>query len=365
MSLLLFEFKKLFRSKLLFYFLIFSIIAVTLLFVRNFWQQESVRAEKITYFSKFARDVSMELEGNRKVLEDNPSPELEEQVRIGSMVYAQVNEVVNAIQSQQTMDELTSENMLYQTAKQYKALGGTFYLSETEMDRVTRLNDELIRKGLPKEDLKLTIQPLLFTQLVLSYALTGFGFLALLLILLSSVTGEYEEKNVRLVYTLPFSRARYMLIKLGSFLVAGGMWLTIVTVSAYTLASQFTDGLENQSAYPFAEVEGNWILITDVIQNGMVLGGLALILVLTFGWFIGYTFRSTLLSYLIAILVVAGGALLVINGGPYQWNPLSALQVQQTLLDQYSTQWRIYLLLLFSIVILVIGTLSINRKRGV
>ena len=61
---LLFEFKKLFRSKLFFYFLIFSIIAVTLLFVRNVWQQESVRAEKITYFSKFARDVSMELEGS-------------------------------------------------------------------------------------------------------------------------------------------------------------------------------------------------------------------------------------------------------------------------------------------------------------
>lgn len=365
MSLLLFEFKKLFRSKLFLYFFVLSIIAVTLLFVRNVSQQESVRAEKITYFSKFARDVSMELEGNRKVLENNPSPELEEQVRIGSMVYAQINEVVNAIQSQKTMDELTMENTLYQTAKQYKAIGGTFYLSETEMDQVTRLNDELIRKGLPKEHLKFTIQPLLFTQLVLSYALTGFGFLALLLILLSSVTGEYEEKNVRLIYTLPFSRSSYMLIKLGSFLIAGVVWLTVVTFSAYILASQFTEALENQSAYPFAEVEGSWIQIADIIQSGLILGGMALILVLTFGWFIGYTFRSTLISYLLVILVVAGGALLVINAEPYLWNPLNALQVHQTLLDHYSTQWRIYLLLLFSIVLLVMGTLSINRKRGV
>ncbi|MFC6038896.1 ABC transporter permease subunit [Paenisporosarcina macmurdoensis] len=365
MNLLLFEFKKLFRSKLVLYFLVFSLIAVTLLFVRNVWQQERVQAEKIDYFSKFARDVSMELQGNRKVLEDNSLPALEEQVRVGSMLYSQLNEVIFAIQSQRTMDEVTKENLLYEKAKEYKVLGGTFHLSDAEMDRVTRLNDQLIREGLPKEDLKLTVQPLLFTQLVLSYAMTGFGFLALLLILLSSVTGEYEEKNVRLVYTLPFSRSRYMLIKLGSFLVVGLVWLTVVALSAYVLASQFTEAVENQSAYPFAEVEGNWIQIVDVIPKGLLLGGMSLILVLTFGWFIAYTFRSTLLSYLIAILVVAGGALLVMNGGSSPWNPLSALQVQQTLLEQYLTQWRIYLLLLVSIALLVVGTLSINRKRGV
>lgn len=365
MSLLKFEWKKIHQAKLPYYLLAFTLLAITLLFVRNVWQQPQVISDQVTYFSEFSSDLRMELEGDREALKAGANPVLEDKIASGSTLYSKLGELTTNLQAGKRVEALTNEVSVYDLAGVYKAKEGTFALSESDMEAEKALNKELLALQLPKEDISRSILPSAFTYFVMKMLLSGFGILFVLLTVIGFVTREYEEKSIRLAYTLPIKRVHYLLVKLGLFVGIGVAWVAISTVYAYTISTMFGTPLENQFQYPLLSNGETWVTIQDMVQRFSWIGLLVLIATLTIGWAIAVSTRSTLVGYTVAIAVVGGGSYLALDGRVAAWNPLQLFNVPQALLALPSTSTTIPLLSVVLIAGLMVAVVQWNKKRSV
>lgn len=364
MSLFQFEWKKMHQSKLPYYFLILTLLFITFLFIRNHSQQMQIVNEQVTYFSKFASDIRMELETDREMLKAGQNPELEEKTIAGSVVYAKLNELIYNLKNGKQLDALQSEISVYDTASVYQKKEGTFALSPEDMEAEKALNKELIAVQLPKEDVHRSITPALFTYSIASYMLSGIGILFVLLMVLGFVTREYEEKSIRLQYTLPVSRSRHMVAKLGAFLSFGVTWLVAGITYAYILARLFGMPREGQFQYPLRPNEEGWTTVQDMLQWFSWAGVLGMISILVIGWSVATSFRSTIVSYLSVLVLVGGGSYLA-QLGSAKWNPIQIFDTPGNLLAQDASAMRITLLAVSVMGVLLIGTIHWNKRRSV
>lgn len=365
MSLLKFEWKKIHQAKLPYYLLAFTLLAISLLFVRNVWEQPQVISDQVTYFNKFSSDLRSEMDGDRETLKAGANPVLEDKTATASMLYQKLGELTTNLQAGKRVEALTNEVSVYDLAGVYKSKEGTFALSTQEMDAEKVLNKELIAQQLPKEDLSRSIVPSVFTYFVVKMLLSGFGILVVLLALIGLVTREYEEKSIRLAFTLPVKRTHYLLVKLGLFIGIGVAWVAISAVYSYTIATLFGTPLENQFQYPLVLRGEEWVTVQDLLQRFSWIGLLVMIAILTIGWAISISTRSTVISYIAVIAILGGGSYLALNGDASSWNPLQLFNLPQALLTSTDADTAIPILSVSLIAVLMVVAVQWNKKRSV
>lgn len=367
MKLLLFEWKKMLKTKAFPVFLILTILFIFFLFIRNVIQQESIQAEKIEQFSKLAVDVYSQVSiFNDEVKRVGSSPELDEKIKTGLDLYSELKLLLEKIESNDWKGELESEINVYRNASRFLLFEGTrFNVPESQMERETKLNEELIQLNLPKQHLEWSIQTSIFMKKVVSILLSPLGFILLLLVNTSIITREFEDKNIQMVYALPVSRAMYMLNKMISLLITGWIWLIHIFGVSFLIPYFFGNNKGNLFQYPIYNDQGSFISSGDyLIQSffySFVFVAFAISLLLLVGSFI----RNTTLTILSVFVLFIGGFLVTEYGFDFPANPFIYQTVDYAILNH--TEYfpsSIFILLVMAVILLGL-TLIGNRKRGI
>lgn len=365
MKLLLFEMKKILHTKAFTIFIFLTVLFISGLYIKNFLQQDMIIATKVQQFSEHRSDVFQEIEQNRQQLEASPDPETEKKLDVALNLHGEINELIQTIQDKKWEKELVTEIKVYQSAMAYQEMDGNFRQNKTDMFATITLNEELLKKGLPKEDYNLSIQPSIFMKKIVSLLFNSFGFLVLLLILGASITREFEEKNIQIVYVSPVSRTYYIVNKFISLFVLGVFWLFVVFLTSFLLPYLFTGTTENSFSYPLTSTEGKFITSSNYLIEAMIYSLFYMVFTVSVIISLGFLIRNTIITYLIIIFLHIGNYIVLANGFVYQLNPLTYGMVELVVLND-ETQPLVGTSLLFGAsVILIIISIYMNKRRGI
>lgn len=366
MKLFLFEMKKIHHTRAFIIFIFLTVLFISGLYIKNYLQQDMIVANKVQQFSEHRSDVFGDIQLYRKQKEEGLlEPETEKKLAVAINLHGEINELIQAIQDKKWETELLTEIKVYQFAIVYQEMEGTFEKSKKDMLDTISLNEELLKKGLPKEDMDLSIQPSIFMKKIVSLLLNPFGFLILLLILGISITREFEEKNIQIVYVLPVSRHYYIVNKFISLVVLGIFWLFIVFFISYLLPYLFTETTENSFSYPLMSVEGNFITSSHYHKEAMIYSLFYIIFSVSILIFFGFLIRNTIVTYLLIIFLHIGNFIILTNGFMYQLNPFTYGMVDLGILND-DTQPLFGTSLLFGAsIVLIIMSIYMNKRRGI
>ncbi|WP_062354404.1 ABC transporter permease [Bacillus kwashiorkori] len=365
-KLLLFEGKKLFRSKVFLGFLIISLLFIGTLFIYHWTQQDVIKAKKVDHFSYLASSVSQQNMFDRERLKlVHSDPPVEARLEIGTLLYQQLDALILSIEQNHWREELQNEINVYTTAIDYLNHEGRIELSAYEMNKVISLNEELLKRDLPKEDLQLSVQPALFLKKVVSILFHPIGFMILLFAVGMLITREFEEKNIQMVFTLPISNIKYISAKLFSIVLASLIWAIVVFIVSFLLPYLLWEEKSKIFQYPLYTIDDEFLNIGEYVQLAIIYTCSFIVFSIAMLNFVGFTLRNTIISFLVILLIFAGGYILIDYGISVIWNPLSYQNINQVILENptYFPQGNV-ILWGFALVFVFL-TFILNRERRV
>lgn len=365
MKLLLFEFKKVMKAKVFLYFLLATVLFISIIFIYQIIQQDSIQAKKIDYYSSIARDVAQENYISRDRLKQGPDADAEAKLEIGQPFYSDLTYLLEVYNNNDWEEEIKAEIVVSKHALNWRLHYPNFRISEYELNKTIRLNEELLKRQLPKEDLDLSIQPTIFTKKIISIFLNFIGFIGLLLVLGTVVTREFEDKNMQLVFSLPISRGRYIGMKFISLIMLAFLWLAAVFTVSFLLPYLFGGKREDIFNYPLYTYDDVFINSGDYLVKAIVLSLSFTLFAISLIVFISYLVRNTIITFIVAILLFISGYVVSEYGFYFLINPFSYQSIDGSVLrftEQYPV---IHVILLLFAVVLVSLTIILNRKRGI
>ncbi|MFD1336630.1 ABC transporter permease [Oceanobacillus iheyensis] len=369
MKILLFEWKKLWKSKAFILLLLVSMILIAGLFIRNYIYQDIVKSQKIEMYQDHASNVLSQLMGDqedRREIGEGVDPILEEKVEVGSSLYGKHEELITAINEDEEITALHLENETYDLAIKYQSLEKNYPLSQIDMEDEIRLNEELLMKQLPKENLNASIQPAVFMKQVIQLLLNTFGFLILIVIIGTPMIKEFDDNTIRLTYGLPISSRRMVLSKWGGLVLSGMTWFGIVLLFTYFIVATFGKELSNPFEYPFYTEQMNFILAEDYIQQSIIFGMLYLLtLTALFVWLM-FLMKNTLVVHLVILFLFLINFLVIKSGFVYPFLPWSYQELDVVTLQQKQASWiGVFLNIGITTLLLLLAITSSKRREYV
>ncbi|GGE85660.1 ABC transporter permease [Priestia taiwanensis] len=368
MKLLLFEWKKMFRLKVPIILFLLTLICVSGLFIRNTMQQELIKEKKIETFSKYKSQVTGKVMYYNELLKKVGNSQMEEELTYLLPLVQELEKLLEHVQQDRWKEEVETEIKVYELADHYEAkyTQSIMQIGKKDRQKESKLNNELLERGLPKEDLDLSLQPAVFMKNVVSFFLAAPGFIVLLLLVGIVITKEFEDSTIKMVYALPISRATYTLVKFASLLVVGFVWLTLLFLLAYFLPTVFGPATEGDIFnYPLYTKEeafmstGTYVMQAIVYSIGYVTFALALFL------FLAFLIRNTIVTYVLVFFLLLGGVIVSKNGVDIFVSPFTYQQVDHVILNVSAYYPTGLVVLIASTVILLFVTVEMNRKRGI
>ncbi|MGL4521907.1 MAG: ABC transporter permease, partial [Bacilli bacterium] len=235
MALFLFEFKKIMKTKVFSIFIATTIIGVVTIFFYNYFQQDDIQTKKVAYFSERGSEVLKDILLLREQLKTHSNDDSERRLSTGELLFEDINTLIKHIENREWKKELEAEIKVYENAIKYKELKGSFKNSNQEMKDTMELNKKLLEVNLPKEDDELSIQPMIFMEKISSLVFNGFGFYLLTLLFCYLITKEFEERNMRWIFTLPIAKSKYVLVKFVCYVCCGLFWCSSVFLLSFFL----------------------------------------------------------------------------------------------------------------------------------
>lgn len=367
MNLIKFEFKKLWRSRLFIIFLLVSIGLVLGLFVRNAVYQDIIKAERRSEFLQYSfstqRTVIVD-ESNLQEIGDEGDPVLEEEIRAGRVLVNKLRELATVMDEDQALEALVLENEVYELAIYYHELDKGFPLSIREMEEEMILNNELIRLGLPKEDLNVSIQPAVFSKQIVSLLFNSFGFFALIIIVGLPIVKEFDDQTIKLTYSLPVSHFRIVLAKWLSMVTSCVVWFICVIGTALLISKWFGKTVDGPFNYPFDTREAQFIYAGDYFQQAVGYGLLYLILLVSLFTFLTFWLKRTLLvqGALLSVFIIV--EMMIRENFIYHWFPWNYQKLDTAVTQTVSGSGLAIGLIVALITILLLLTVGISKRRG-
>lgn len=365
MSLLLFEMKKLFRTRVLLLVVVATLLLIGGLFIRNVIQQDTVTADKIEWFSGYLQEVTSQNRTDTKMLEDFPDEGNEHRLEIGLSLQNQLNELISFIEKGAWQEEIRQEIDVYKTAIAYKDARGNYSMSKADMEDEIRINERLLALELPKEDRSRSIQPPLFIMQMVSLFLNPFGFSILLVLLGTAVTREFEDHNIRMIYTYPIPKWRYVLIKFTGMLAVGVMWIAIVFFVSYLLPLVVSEPKENNFKYPLLLATGEILDVGTYVKVAIIYSAGVLCFTVAAATLIGFLFRRSIIASIVVVAILVGGWMGTSNGLDGFWNPFTYVSENEVIINRFAYYPGGFIVLAgFAIFLLIIAMWG-NQKRGI
>ena len=365
MKIIQFEWKKLWRLKVYPVFLLVTLLFVSNLFFYNYLMQDQITTKKVEHFTRLRQDISQQIFMLEDQLQTKADPVLEAQLSMAEELSNGLQELISSIYANLWREELQNEITVYETALRYIEFENAYFgVSKMDMQNIIRLNEELLKRNLPKEDLDLSIQPAIFMKKIVSIIMTPIGFILLAFVVGIVVTKELDEFSIRQVFTLPISRGYYVTGKYISLFIASIPWLFTVFGSAYLLGVLFGRNEGDIFNYPLYTKLDTFIttgeyLIQSIVYSLCFIAFLLSILLLS-----AYVFKNTIITYSFLLIFLAGGWMLSNYGLHVVWNPFTFQMVDRVIIDSPSFYPIGTIVLLVAGIISSFAAMTIIRKRG-
>lgn len=367
MHIIPFEWKKLFRLKVFIAFLLITIIFIICLFIRNYLYQDIVKGERIDFFHHHSSQISSQLgtdQEKQKEIGEGTDSTLDESIEIGKKLYDKLRELLTLIDEDEHLTALQIENVVYELAIQYQSLGNHYPMSKTEMEDEMKLNKELLKKELPKENLTASIQPAVFIKQTVQLVINTFGFFILLVIIGTPIVKEFDNNTIKLTYALPISSTRMVISKWISLILAGLTWLLVVFMSAYTISSLFGKKITNPYDYPFFTKEMTFISAGDYLQQSILFSAIYLFVLMSGFVFLSFLVKNTLVVHIILFILFAVNLLVIRSGLIYPFLPWGYQELDLTLLQHESISWLgIIFSMMLTLIMLLLAIRASQRRE--
>lgn len=367
MRIIEFEWKKLWKSKAFIAILLLTIALIAGLFTRNYFYQDIVKSKKIEIFQDHSSDVLSQLNADQDDLEkigEGVDPTLEETIELAVSLYGKLQELLAAIKADEALTALQMENEAYELAIQYISLGKHYPLTEVEMQDEMNLNEVLLQKELPKEDLHASIQPSVFMKQVVQLFFNTFGFLIVLVVTGTPIVKEFDDHSIKLTYGLPISSPRLLVSKWVSMVLSGATWFMLVLLAGYAISTVFGKDLANPFEYPLYTEQMTFMATAEYLSQSIIFGLLYLLVLMSFFIFLSFLLKNTMIVHIVLLILFAGNFIMARNGVIHPIFPWSYQELDQAVLLQGFASWMstIFSLILTGI-LLFLAILSSKRRE--
>lgn len=367
MRIIKFEWKKLWKAKMYFAMLLLTILLIAGLFIRNVYYQDIIKVERIGGFQEHANFVINQYIGDAKSLSESigvVDPSLEEAIDTGKVLHEKLQALITAVDEDEYLLALELEITVYELAMQYQSLDRRFALSKIEMEDEIRLNEQLLKKEFPKEELNASIQPAIFMKQVIQLLLNTFGFFIVFMIVGTPVIKEFDDQSFKLSYVLPISSTYMVLSKWISVSISIVNYLMIVLVFSYGISAIFGRKETNPFEYPLFSGEGSFMTAENFLWQSIIWGLLYVLLVI--GLFILLTFllKNTLVVQILLLLLFIVNFIMIQNGFIFTDLPWSYQELNAAILQQQSFSGVGVLLSIFLTGILLFLAIQACKRRG-
>lgn len=367
MSMIRFEWKKLFRSKVYYYFLGITILFIIGLFVRNYYYQDIIASERIEHFKHHSSTISSQLITDQKSIEemgDHPDPHLVETYEAGLALHTKLRELITSLENNEKLDVLQIENRVYELALHYQSLDGHYPMSRVDMENEMKLNNYLLEKVLPKENLSSSIQIAVFMKQVSQYALSSFVILILLIIVGTPILKEFDDQTIKLTYVLPVSSNEMIIFKWMSACLAGISWLIVIFATSFTVAKLFGRTEENVFDYPFFTGKMDLIPASEYFQQVMLVSIFYLFMVLALFIFLSFSIKNSYIAYIVLSLLFIGNYIVLQGGLIHSWLPWNYQEMDLLILQTETFPWVAFMGMISVTILWLIGSILVSKRRG-
>lgn len=344
MKLLTFELKKIIYSKKFLFLMIAIIGAIVFLFLRNISLQSYIKNEEQEYIESHLKIVYSNSLGHRNKLEIDPDNELELiLMEINNEMKEPLFEQRNASAENDWKKRLNAENTFLTLISKYNGAGGTYPLSEREIEQTLAMNTKLIEENIAPEHEKYSIAfPNFMMQVTDTYI--NLGAIILMLILISEiVTSEFEQHSIKLLLTQPKRRGSILfskwLVTLILYVITTAITLLITVAIGLTIGNKGTFDypilFEKKSGISFYSISG-YILESLTLQT-VIVG-----MIISFYLFISLLIRNTLMAMIVLVVTLTAGYVLtqsIYLPGLAWYNPFRNLLPQDVLIQQNDYLW--------------------------
>ncbi|WP_042220666.1 ABC transporter permease [Oceanobacillus manasiensis] len=366
MKIIQFEWKKLWKSKAFIAILLITIALIAGLFTRNYFYQDIVKTQKMEMFREHSLNVISQVDADRDTLEEigeGVDPILEENVELGLSLYRKLQELRAAVDAGEDLSALQLENEAYELAMQYLSKDKRYPLTEIEMQDEVKLNEELLQKELPKEDLQASIQPAVFMKQVMQLLFNTFGFFILVVIIGTPIVKEFDDHTIKLTYGLPISSHRLVLSKWLSMVLSGAIWFGLVLLAAYAVSTVLGKDLANPFEYPLYTEQMTFITMGEYVTQSIFFGLFYLILLMSFFIFLSFLLKSTLVVHIVLLILFVVNFIMTSNGVIHPIIPWSYQELGQAVILSETASWIGAVLSLVLTSILLLFAILTSKRR--
>ncbi|MCG3087704.1 ABC transporter permease subunit [Sporosarcina cyprini] len=365
MKKILFEWKKISRLRVFPVFLQLTFAFVFGLFFYNHMSQGQIEVKKIEYFTELQNDVNQQLLNAEQEMKKGKTQSLKGQLHFGAELSTRLQELIYAIKSRNWQNELQKEIAVYESAMEYTKFDGSYFgVSMIDMEITIKLNEELLKRNLPKEDFDLSIQTSIFMKKVISLVMNPVGFVMLLFVLGLIVTREFDDNSIRQVLTLPMTRVQYMFIKFATIVSGGILWLAIIFGTSYGVGELLGRSKGNIFQYPIYTSQDTFISSGDYLVEAALYGCSFMVFSVGLFLLIAYLFQNTIIAFSALLFIIAGGWLVDSYGFQSLYNPFTYQMVDQAILRTPQFFPGGIAVLCVALILMLAATMMLNRKRG-
>lgn len=366
MKKLLFEWKKITRLKVFPIFLQLTFVFVFGLFFYNHMSQDQIKVKKNEHFTELRKDVSQQLLRVEEELKKRKNMGLASQLHFGTELSAKLQQLISIIQGSDWQSELQTEIEVYETAMIYIGHdeGAYFGVSKIDMERIIKLNEELLKRNLPKEDFELSTQTSIFMKKVVSLMMNPVGFVILLFVLGLIVTKEFDDNTIRQVLTLPMTRLQYLFIKFITIVSGGVLWLALIFGSSYLLGQLLGRAEGDIFQYPIYTGQDTFISSGKYLVEAVMYSFSFMSFSVGLFILLAYAFRNTIVTFSALLFIIAGGWLLTSYGFENLFNPFTYQMVDQAILQTPQFFPSGIAVLFVALLLMLLAATMVTRKRG-
>lgn len=279
MNLLLFELKKIGHTRKTYLFLVLGLLMAVMLFLLN------------GYLGQKENSLINSLASSKKAV----------------MGQSQYSDEIDHFLKQTNQDIEAQEEGFRTAADQGKSLVGELTLPTYPFYR-TMLNNELAKQKIPPQSMRYGTKNTVFTAILLTYLVSGFGIILLLFLFGDSLTKEIEERSLYFYFSQPIKRSRlffmkYSLAWVQSMLIIGGL-----SLFGFIIASLFSG--KSSFFYPviaFTKTSMKFIPISQYIGQLLFVFAFVLAFVLALHFLVSILVKKTSFSIIVTLLILFEG----------------------------------------------------------
>lgn len=366
MGMIQFEWKKLFGMKIFYFFMCVTFVLIIGLFIRNHAYQDIITSERIEHFKFHTSEISSQLATDQKDLEDmgeQADPLLIESIETGISLHEKLYALITALEDDEQLDALKIENSVYELALAYQYLGKHYPMSATDMEYETMLNEDLLTKELPKENLTSSVQLAVFMKQVSQYLLSTFVFLILLIVVGTPTLKEFNDHTIKLTYALPISSIHTVVSKWISLCLAGISWLIVTFFTSFIVAKLFGYTEKGSFDYPFFTTDMTIITASEYLQQVMVMSVFYLCMLMALFIFLSFSIKNSYIVYITLCILFIGNYIVLQSDLLYSWLPWNYQEMDLLILQTNSFSWVAILGMISVTFVLLLLSIVASKRR--